>query len=791
METLFDLKNESKAAGALTPEGAYLFRAKRRAVLLANFLLDEKGGLIRIDEAKKSLQTQGYIPKGLNEASLTTHMLKVLDALPSLRHQLKSFGLPVCDEQIEKMILITVEADNKITDRHVIWAVLSALLCPLRQSVGSCFATAPAILIQEEQMGQFLSDMQSLLAKGQLTRVFGGNEYTVPISPSPGIGELKKPCQWTHPGFVKALSLLPYQIPKAESLSYLEVLQKFVKPKDFEKTKWTMIAFSEPLLLKVWEFTLASFVDVKTEFSTWNLFASLGIHSEEKGGIGELAFQLLQDKLNQANEKLEKFQIDYEIAFDHVRATERLLKNAATEAEGRRLKAEYQARIYHMHSCEELRNKFHTRAQNMVEFFPFFIKTMVTKFQEHFQVVYDAEMQEVKGTIYDDSPAGFRLLYKHGRTHVGSWTFIHSQKEYTEALRTFFLSVEYPIAEACKWEEGKTEVSSIITAIIHHIQTEEFITSALERMKRALRSINARPWAYISGGTLPTLLSTYFRREGSFSEETRYVTSPQELCLFLLDTLKSLPPRVTDLFVRYPDKRMLMTSPTHAFSLLPGQDLFRKGWEDPGFTYTWVRDTYLNPQRQFYEKILLNSDEQIYLCKELAKRLPLLEAYELEKGFQGENRLLTLEEFAKVLPPSPHLDSVLFEMLPLISAKEAKALVKGLVIPSEFLGRRAFCEFVASTLAPPYNHDAYASLAQAMRDKGLAPPRPLLFADTNWAKFYFSFIVHPVTKELELWRTDLHGFTGAPMKDWDLFLNGGIKETWSLLTNPQEYTGST
>ena len=46
---------------------------------------------------------------------------------------------------------------------------------------------------------------------------------------------------------------------------------------------------------------------------------------------------------------------------------------------------------------------------------------------EYFQEVYDADMHEdVEGSLYDDSPAGFRLLYKHGRRNPGTWTLIHT-----------------------------------------------------------------------------------------------------------------------------------------------------------------------------------------------------------------------------------------------------------------------------------------------------------------------------------------------------------------------------
>jgi hypothetical protein len=102
-------------------------------------------------------------------------------------------------------------------------AVLQAHLTPLRQTIGSCFATAPAIMIQREQPHQFLRDMDSLLSAGELLR----GDIAVPLSPS-----------WDGD------------------------------------------------LLKGWEFTLASFAEAKTEFSSWNLFSSLGLQPEESGGLG-------------------------------------------------------------------------------------------------------------------------------------------------------------------------------------------------------------------------------------------------------------------------------------------------------------------------------------------------------------------------------------------------------------------------------------------------------------------------------------------------------------------------
>src|SRR5262249_897492 len=68
----------------------------------------------------------------------------------------------------------------------------SSWLCFLRQNVGSCFATAPAIIIHDEQPLQYFKDLNELLNTGRLKRTFGGVEYTAPLSISWGAGDLKK-----------------------------------------------------------------------------------------------------------------------------------------------------------------------------------------------------------------------------------------------------------------------------------------------------------------------------------------------------------------------------------------------------------------------------------------------------------------------------------------------------------------------------------------------------------------------------------------------------------------------
>ncbi len=818
IEDLFDLEKEAQLSQLLPEESLFCFRAKRRAVRLADALLDEEGNLQNIEELLSLLKNQGYILAfhSYNDGELNEHFLKILQVLkssPSLVQKLSGFALPLCSRELEEMVAITLEEEGAISNRHVIWAVLSALLCPLRQSIGSCFSTAPAILVHEEQMHLFLEDMQSLFVKGCLSRTFGGVESVVPISPSPGMGDWNRPYQKDHPGFVKAVHSVGLSEKRGRG-TYLQILEEFLlkkfglKKKDLKLTrqspklekvgemrdamrraKWEMVGFTDHLLLKVWEFTLASFVDVKTEFSSWNLFSSLGLHAEEKGGIGELVYTYLEQKLREANENLDRYQTDYEIAFDQVRLAECLLKNASTESEIRRLRAEHQARLYHMQACLDTRDKFHLRGQNIASFFSFFIEQITTQAQSFFQEVYDAEMHDVQTESYDDSPAGFRLLYKHGRAHVGSWTFIYRKEEYIQALKDFFVAIEHPMTELCEWEEGKQEISHLITAIIHRVSDDEFLLLAFYRMAKAHRvplkklsldeldKMEKKPWAYTSGGTLETLLKTYFCREGSLTEEARWVESSQDLLIFILETLKQLPPLTMDPFIENPEKRMLIASPTHVFSLLPGEELFRRGWEDSGFTYTWVRDQIVLPARNFYASIRLNSQEQLFLLQELAITLPPVEANELQRRFILSEEPLSIQAFVKKLPSLPHLSAFLFEMLPLSISEKGGRLIGRRTLHDQMIASESICQ----------SRDRHEEIAHLMRAKGLAPPKALIFADTNWAKYLFAFLVNPVSEKLELWRTDRIGLTGAPMHNWEPFLNGSIKQSWRIFSRPHEY----
>lgn len=919
---LFDLPNEARACFLFDQSGiqdSFRFKALWRSRRLSAALVDEKGEVKQevLKEIVAALEQEGalFYPYGYNDEKVREHFLSILPLLKqeSFLKQLKRFQKPLCHKWAEKLIFETLgtNAQDQLTDAQIRTAVLIACLTPLRQNVGSCFATAPAIIIQREQTFLFLNDLYQLLTTGKLKRTFGGKEYAIPLSPSTGIGDLKKNLiagdprinPSLCPGLIAAMQILGMADPRAspeeqgakvQALIQTHALGKtqlnagdlirqvlleklLLTEEDIErgrsleiaqfksakmiigapeanisrkldqieafrqKEKEARSAFNgvcDNALLKCWEFTLASFSEVKMEFSRWNLYSSLGLAPEEPGGIGQLTYSILDEKIKELNKKIEEYQKQYEMAFDQVRATETLLRNAGSESDARRLQAEYQSRAYHMRTCLEMRDSIYSKGSNYSNLLSFLIEQYDKQFPEYFQEIYDAEMQGFSPDLYDDSPAGFRLVYKHGRADPSLWTLIYNADEYIEALIDFFSATESRIAAECEWEGGQQEILEITSAIISHLRTKEFLESALHRMAKAhqmpnvqsplqkLSLIEKKPWAYTSGGTMTTLLKTYYCRENELTFEEKWVESESELLIFILDTLKNLPPNVTDDFLKDSRKAMLMTSPSHAFLLLPGQEFFREGWQEEIFTYTWVRDAVFLPVQNFYANMRLNAEEQSFLMSKFCQRLPPLIGHYLERAFHPHEKKISILEWRKIVfegllkqaktqkadeqrAMSDNVDSFLYQSLPIVPGKQWKALTRRILsdlmsekveknfqifpdVPSPLMTANEVRDaakgcYLLSQEKITLPFDLHAYIVEHARFAGIAAPSPLLFADTNWTNNYFGFIVNPGTGRLELWRLDRTLSQGVPMAQWKHWLNGSDRKTWSIFTRPYEY----
>ena len=758
--------------------------------------------------------------------------------------------LPLANQWAEKLVRLSLGLDEGETlkSRHVRVAVMSAMLTPLRQTVGSCFATAPAIIVQKEQFDNLLSDLHELLTRGLLRRVISGREFKVPLSISSGSADLKKfissPGKFhLHPGLILALERSEVfkkgeVISKIQSL-FAEVYQKrppanveeFIRSVlqmelqvtdgDFDRAKaqpersspflmptasqmrmnkridnlklrlsraYDVYAhFSSHALLRAWEYTVASFTDYQDTSTKRNLTVGLGLEPEALGGIGPMLYGHVQGRLNGANEKVQEMHQEYVLAHDRVEMTQRLLANADSTEKARRLKGELSAHLHHMQACFDSREEQAGRAKQYAELFNYITKQYFDHFQLYFQELYDPDMQDVDEHLFEDSPAGFRLVYKHGRAEPSVWTPIHSEKEYIQSLRDFFLITEPLIVSGCDWEHAGEEIPEMTQLVLAHIETEEFMQSAYQRivdMHRRVSNESAgkKPWSYISGGTIETLLNCYYSREGEISVEKFSPKNPTELCIFLIDLMKEMPLQIVE-----KSKRLLMVSPNHAFVMLPQCAVFKRGWESDQFTYTWVRDNLIEAHAKYYSETFLSQEEQTFLVKRLYQKFPHLET----KTTKFYSDHLSLTEFAKEFPslPPSEIAAFLKNNTPLISKEQIEILCDklGLAASSlpDFLNFQELIDFlIAGTQKDENDIEAFLQLS------GYTPPKPLIFADTNWPDFYFAFQINPLTHELELWRTGESGWTGYPMVQWAGLFTGNSKHYWGVFVRPFEYGGT-
>ena len=83
---------------------------------------------------------------------------------------LKRISRPSGNKVLDQVIRCTLNLSpiEPVTDVHARRACLAAWMCTLRQSLGSCFATAPAIMVHDEQPHLFLQDISELFNTGRL-----------------------------------------------------------------------------------------------------------------------------------------------------------------------------------------------------------------------------------------------------------------------------------------------------------------------------------------------------------------------------------------------------------------------------------------------------------------------------------------------------------------------------------------------------------------------------------------------------------------------------------------------
>jgi hypothetical protein len=512
------------------------------ARMIAEAVIAADGTFDKVQAEKQSFEGSGYF-----DELFAIHVKKVLSFFIEGKQgplRLRQLSFPLANPWVESLVGLSLlyPKTKKLEKRDISVATIAALLTFVRQSVGSCFATAPVILAQSEHIEFIFEDLYNLMTRGFLKRVIEGDEVRVPISTKIGPANIKE----------------------------------------------------QSALMKCYEYTVAGFADWKINFSNWNMYRSLGLSHQEIGGIGEALYNELNLQLEATNREIEELYIEMQQTENHIRMQEALLRSAYREDEIRRCKIEIQVKSHHIAALQDFHYKKVEKTKELSGFFQYIIDQCILLFPSYFQEVYDPEMFVEKGEIYQDRPAGFRLLFKHGRYDPSFWTMIYTPDEYKTALIAFFKMIEIPLITASTWEEGKDLVPRLIDVVIERIQTPDYLENAFKRVAALQEESGKTPWFYVSGGNLEALMKCYFSLK---NEPKSYVLNPEkplDLLINLIELMKDLPYPLTSRFEKKKESALLMMNETHAFTFRPGLDPeFVKAWSFSGNTYTYIRDEFV------------------------------------------------------------------------------------------------------------------------------------------------------------------------------------------------------
>ena len=486
------------------------FRICRFARGISDFVINPEGG---VDHSKvqEVIDHFNFEPYGAFDGAFPQHVKRVLQIFSEKQNQLKlkQLSFPLANKWVESLV-----GEEK---RDISKSIVEALLIFLRQAVGSCFATAPIILVQTNHPEFLFEDLYQLITRGHLKRVIEGVEYKVPVS-------------------IKTSFNLDFESP----------------------------------LLRCYEYTVASFADWKIEFYKWNMYAGLGLDTNSVGGLGEAIFSVLQEELEIANKAVQT-------AYSYI-------KKEYTKEE-----------MPYFYAANDIVKVKQESAEKIAQFYPFFIEELQRLFPLYFQEVFDPEMTGEGGPILEDRPAGFRLLFKHGRSDPTAWSMIYEEKGYLKAIEDFFRLIEADLNYTSKFEGSKELIQKVIDKVIQTIWDKQFIKSSFARIQSMHQKQNSEirsqsPWSYISGGNLESLMSCYFSLKNKPIRRDFLIDSPLELCVALVEYMKDLPYAESKEFEDSPQKGILMTNEVHAFLFKPGLADFLRAWQDRGNTYTYIRD---------------------------------------------------------------------------------------------------------------------------------------------------------------------------------------------------------
>ncbi len=422
-----------------------------------------------------------------------------------------------------------------------------ALLVPLRQTIGSCFATAFLIHLQKTDLLTLASDLAKTFLKSTLVRVIDQKEIRIPLCVKTG------------------------------------------------KIAAHGTALSSPMM-KSYEYTVAALADVQVGFSRWNFHTALGLDHEATGGLGKLIYSIVQKKMDEIQEDRKNLVADIELLEKSLDFDDAAFKAAGSIERMESIKRSAKMKQMFLSQKAGEYDSEGKQMEKLSSLYQFFVDQYIELFPHYFQELYDPEMF-AQGDIMEDQKAGFTLVYKHGRSDSKVWTYIQTDKEYIASLREFIVLTENILINLKRREGLEKVIEDIISEILLAVDTKEFMQEQKVRIEKMHQSHllergNTSPYAYIAGGNLHSLIKSYYSTSEAIKTEKISAQSAKDLCFSLIEWMKDVKNiDITD-FEKDPFKSFIISNQTHAFNFLPGMKHFKESWMDGGNTYSYMRDHF-------------------------------------------------------------------------------------------------------------------------------------------------------------------------------------------------------
>lgn len=579
-----------------------------------------------------------YVPVGMQEIRAFEFMQKKLNQLKSSEHLIRvlsNIKKPYYESDQYDMIKYTLLLSQE-TNLHVVQgkaAALAALITPIRQEVGSCFATALAIEIQENQNENFLEIISKIISSGEVSFTYSGTTNKAYISNRPTIAQQAKNSFYI---FLKHLEDAK-KIPMLRIITGLisekfskeeidELIDKFIikSKRDMDKDDWSTIdliqhlgkfventkssnnqyvfsthkhlggfkrkSLSDTALLyassvsnlhisRVFEFALATFSESEGAKLKTAILTSLGFQGRENNTIGDEVFDHIKQRLISVHEDL-----NYNInVYNQLQYTDYLKHQRNNESSASSMGSE--AVLFSIHNLKNLQNTLTGLYEDIYH-------QLSVRAENFFAESYDPHLSShnTYAGVLEDIPAGFRLMFK-GSAHSTKMSSINTAEEFSKAMHEFIIlstvDIIDEIAGPNSSEEIKNEISEVLNIISQGITGSNFIQKCFENIAnrmnlhldfhanpkhtiKVMMDKNITPWSTPSGGSPINLLKNIYNiQEGLHSSKKSDASSLHEIISFWKETCKKIPST----------RAVIATSPTHVFRLFPNAIQYHDRYE--------------------------------------------------------------------------------------------------------------------------------------------------------------------------------------------------------------------